>query len=116
MSNYAQTPAGPPPEVPGKTIGIVGLVLAFLVAPVGIVLSAIGLSQSKKAGYKNTPALVGVILGIIFTILGVIGIIASVMILGAAASQVNDAVAQYCAQMGWGPGPHDVNGTTITCP
>ena len=118
MSNYAQPPAPAPmpAEVPGKTMGIVGLVLAFVFAPVGIIVSAIGMSQSKKAGYKNTLALVGLILSIVFTIIWVVSIILFIMAAAVAASHVNDIYAEICTQMGLGPGPHDVNGQTITCP
>ena len=118
MSNYAQpsAPAPMPAEVPGKTMGIVGLVLAFVFAPAGIIVSAIGMSQSKKVGYKNTPALVGLILSIIFTIIWIISIIIVILGFAAAASQVDEITAQVCSQLGLGPGPHDVNGQTITCP
>lgn len=69
----APQPAGAPAaSYPGKTLGIVGLVLSFLVAIAGLIVSAIALSQSKKAGYKNTPALVGLILGIVFSVLWII--------------------------------------------
>ncbi|QNO37546.1 DUF4190 domain-containing protein [Protaetiibacter sp. SSC-01] len=67
----AAAPA-PGTSYPGKTLGIVGLIASFLVAIVGLILSAIALSQSKKAGYKNTPAKVGLILGIIFSILWIL--------------------------------------------
>ncbi|HLU63456.1 MAG TPA: hypothetical protein VKY66_02900 [Protaetiibacter sp.] len=68
-------PAGAPApsgDYPGKTLGIVGLILVFVVTVVGLIVSAVALSQSKKAGFKNTPAKVGVILGIVFIALGVI--------------------------------------------
>jgi hypothetical protein len=61
-------PAAAPGTYPGKTLGIVGLILSFVAAIVGLIVSAIALSQSKKAGFKNTPAKVGLILGIVFSI------------------------------------------------
>lgn len=67
MAEYQAVPTSPP----GKTLGIVGLVLAFVFAPAGIVVSAIAMSQSKGVGFKNTPAKAGLILGIIFTVLAV---------------------------------------------
>ncbi|WP_291039905.1 hypothetical protein [Herbiconiux sp.] len=63
-------PAGT--DFPGKTLGIVGLVVAIIANLIGLIISAIALSQSKKAGYKNTPALAGVIVGAILTVLGII--------------------------------------------
>lgn len=65
---------------PGKTLGIVGLVVAIVFNVVGLIISAIALSQSKRAGYKNTPALIGLIIGIILTAASlVVAIIIAVM-------------------------------------
>jgi preprotein translocase subunit SecG len=65
------TPA-PAPASDGKTLGIVGLVLAFLVPLAGLIVSIIAGNQSKAAGVENTPAKVGVILSIVFMVLGII--------------------------------------------
>lgn len=105
-----QSPAGayyqqPAVEDPGKTLGIVGLILSFFTAVIGLIISAVAFSKSRKAGFKNTPALVGIIIGALGTIGVVIAIIVSVVALGAVASQ--------CAQLG--PGVHNVNGVTVTC-
>jgi hypothetical protein len=67
-----QPSAAAPATYPGKTLGIVGLIVSFFFAIVGLILSAVALSQSKKAGYKNTPAKVGLILGIVFSVLWII--------------------------------------------
>jgi hypothetical protein len=69
---YAPAPVAPT-TYPGKTLGIVGLVLTFVFTLLGLILSIVAFSQSKSAGFKNTPAKVGIILGIIFIVLGVIG-------------------------------------------
>ncbi len=55
----------PPPGVdyPGKTLGVVGLIVAIFANVIGIVISAIALDQSKRAGFRNTPAKAGVIVG-----------------------------------------------------
>lgn len=105
-----QSPAGtyyqqPAAEDPGKTLGIVGLILSFFTALIGLIISAVALNKSKKAGFKNTPALVGIIIGALGTIGIVIAIIVSVVALGAVASQ--------CATLG--PGVHNVNGVTVRC-
>jgi hypothetical protein len=42
--------------VPGKTLGIVGLVLAFVMPLLGLILSIVAKVQSRGAGAKNTPA------------------------------------------------------------
>ncbi|MFT4030144.1 MAG: hypothetical protein QM675_09740, partial [Protaetiibacter sp.] len=101
----AAPPAAAPVSYPGKTLGIVGLILAFLAAIVGLIVSAIALSQSKKAGYKNTPALVGLIIGI----LGSIAWIIFWVVIGVTAATLGNA----CAELG--PGVWDVDGVTYTC-
>jgi hypothetical protein len=75
MAEYQATdtaPAPAPADYPGKTLGIVGLVLAILAPVVGIVLSAIALNQSKSAGYPNKLAKIGLIIGIVLTVLYVL--------------------------------------------
>tara|TARA_B100000378_G_C18020320_1_gene403954 strand:- start:673 stop:1308 length:636 start_codon:yes stop_codon:yes gene_type:complete len=63
----AVSPSAPDTEDPGKTLGIVGLVFAFVgLQLIGLILSIIGHSKSKKAGYKNTVALVGIIINAVF--------------------------------------------------
>lgn len=69
MTTPAPTPA---PVVPGKTLGIVALVLAFLAPLIGAILGFVARNQSKAAGVENTPAKVAIILGIVFTVLYVI--------------------------------------------
>lgn len=66
-----QQPA-PGVDYPGKTLGVVGLVVAIFFNVIGLIISAIAFNQSKKAGYKNTPALVGIIIGAVLLALGVI--------------------------------------------
>ena len=69
----AQYQATPPPYAavdPGKTMGIIGLVLAFLCSIAGLIVSLLAYNKSKAAGYKNTIALVGIVLSIIFMVTG----------------------------------------------
>src|SRR3546814_8543964 len=47
--------------------------LAFVFTIVGLILSIIANGQSKAAGYKNGPAKAGIIISIIFIVLGIIG-------------------------------------------
>jgi hypothetical protein len=109
---YAQ-PAYTPPAYaapaaadPGRTLGIVGLILAFFVSPAGIIVSAIGLSRSRKAGNKNGLALAGLILSIVFFVVTVLVI---VIIVAATVSLVGQ-----CADLGGGV--QEINGVTVTCP
>jgi hypothetical protein len=84
------------PEPPGRTMGIVGFILAFLLPPAGIVVSAMALSESKKAGVPNPLGTWGLWLSIAFTVLGVLGVLAwlgiiftSIATLGAATTAVS---------------------------
>jgi hypothetical protein len=99
---YYQQPVA---EDPGKTLGIVGLILSFFTALIGLIVSAIALNKSKKAGFKNTPALVGIIIGAIGTVFAVIAISLAIAAVVAA--------GQKCAELG--PGVHQEGGVTITC-
>ena len=90
---------------PGKTLGIIGLVLSFFTALIGMIISIIAFRSSKKAGFKNAPALAGIIIGAVFTVGAIIGIIALVAVVG--------KVASDCSQLG--PGVHVVNGVTYRC-
>jgi len=98
--------------VPGKTLGIVALVVVFFASLVGLILGYVARSQSKKAGVKNTPAKVAIILGWIFLVLSIIATIIIVIVLvnGAGA-----ALQELCE--GMAPGEYELNtGGTITCP
>ncbi|MFT4122676.1 MAG: hypothetical protein QM635_02475 [Microbacteriaceae bacterium] len=82
-------PAAPvpaPADYPGKTLGIVGLVLAFVFSLAGIIVSAIAFKQSKDAGFPNTPAKVGLILSIVFFALSVIWVVFVIIVAVAASS------------------------------
>ena len=107
MTTPAPTPApGPAPVDDGKTLGIVGLVLAFLFSLAGLIVSIIARNQSKRAGVSNGPATAGIIISIIGIVITVIVIIVSVM--GAM------ALLQACA--GLEPGVYTLeNGGTLTC-
>lgn len=88
MTTPAPTPApGPAPVSDGKTLGIVGLVLAFVFPLAGLIVSIIARNQSKAVAVENTPAKIGLILSIIFLVLGVlISIIYFVVIAAAVGS------------------------------
>jgi len=52
------------PDIPGKTLGIVSLILPFVgFGLVALILGIVALNQSKQVGYKNTPAIWGIVLG-----------------------------------------------------
>jgi len=82
-------PAG---DFPGKTLGIVGLVLAILAAPVGLIVSIVANNQSKAAGFPNQLAKIGIIVGAILTAIWVISIVIWAI---AAAALLSSGIATY---------------------
>ena len=58
----------PAPKAPA--VAIVGLVLAFIVPPVGLILSLVAISRSKRAGTGKGLAIGGIVVGTLLTILG----------------------------------------------
>jgi uncharacterized membrane protein len=88
------------PPLPQKTntMAILGLVFAFVASPVGIVLSAIGLKQTKERNEGGRGlALAGLILSIIFTLIGVLVMIFVFAVAGAAVKAASDASQQIDA-------------------
>lgn len=98
-------PAAAPTASDGKTLGIVALIVAFFFSVIGIILGFVAKSQSKRAGVKNTPATVAIVLGFVFLAGTIIAI--SVAVAGAG------ALLSQCADLG--PGVHEVGGVTYTC-
>ena len=93
-------------ENPGKTMGIVGLILAFPLQLVGLIVSIIALRKSKKAGFKNAPALWGIIVSIVLMIIAIILIVLAVVAASALLAQCGDL----------GSGVHELeNGIIVTC-
>ena len=98
--------AAPAPANPGKTMGVVALVLSIIgLHLVGVIVGFIGLNQSKKAGQKNGFALAGLIIGFI----GMVIVLALIVGGGALFGSLFGA----CAELG--PGVHEVGGVTYTC-
>ena len=106
-------PVVEPTEDPGKTLGIVALVLGIcglvigclcgcvftpcmliglVISIAGIVVGAMGMKKSKAVGLKNTMGMIGLILSIVVTVIGavlvaiwLISMIASFGVVGIAA-------------------------------
>ena len=72
MADYQATP--PPTADPGNTLGIVGLILAIIPcsSTIGLVLSIVAYILSRRAGYQNSKALAGIIIGAAWLIIGLI--------------------------------------------
>ncbi len=74
LSNPATQPiqpqlARPTQEDPNLTLAIVGVCLVTIPIPIApLIICTIALNNSKKRGYKNTLAFVGLIMSIISTV------------------------------------------------
>lgn len=90
-----------PVKDPGKVLGIVSLILGIvsivgncctcipviswivafalpIFAIVGLILGIVGMKKSKKAGFKNTFAIIGLIISIVGIIIAIVSIVLSV--------------------------------------
>ncbi|KQO96571.1 DUF4190 domain-containing protein [Leifsonia sp. Leaf264] len=54
---------------PGRTLGIIGLVLAIFFNIIGLIVSIVAYNKSRKAGYSNGFAVAGIIVGAVLLIL-----------------------------------------------
>ena len=105
----AYSSAAVAPVNPGKTMGVVALVLSILpfLQLFGVILGFVGLTQSKKVGQKNGLALAAIIIGFVLMalsiILVVVGLAGTFAVIGGA-----------CAELG--SGVWEVDGVTYTCP
>jgi hypothetical protein len=72
MADYQATPQ--PAVDPGNTLGIVGLILAIIpcTSTIGLVLSIVAFIISRRAGFKNSKALAGIIIGAAWLAIGLI--------------------------------------------
>ncbi|MFK0242309.1 DUF4190 domain-containing protein [Microbacterium sp. NPDC090281] len=95
----------PQPTPPGRVLSIVGLVLAFLVAPVGLIISIVAAVKLGKAKQPKGLAIAGIIVGALVTIFWIILV---VILVAVAASLVG-----MCGELG--AGVWEVNGVTYTC-
>ncbi|EIC09246.1 hypothetical protein OR221_0954 [Microbacterium laevaniformans OR221] len=98
--------------VPGRTLGIVALVLAIVpvgLQPIGLILGIVALVQSKKAGVKNGMAVAAIIVSSVLIVIGIIiGIVVAVVFANAAGDLI-----QFCANNP--SGVYELNGQMITC-
>lgn len=98
-------PMPPQAAAPADGLAIAGLVLAFIAAPVGLILSLVALVKRKKAGASIAMPLIGVIVSALFVIGTIIAIAVGVNMLA--------QVAQICQELG--PGTWEAGGVTYTC-
>jgi hypothetical protein len=73
MASYQ---AVPPPAAndPGNTLGLVGMILAIIPCTyfIGLILSIVGFVMSRRAGFRNQKALIGIVVGVVWLVLSII--------------------------------------------
>lgn len=97
---YGPAPAPPPsgyPPCPSRrptnSLAIAALVCSLLLAPLGIVLGHVSLSQIKRSGEEGRGfAIAGLAIGYLFTVTAVVGLIAFVVFVAALGSAVRHSV------------------------
>ncbi|MFP3813585.1 hypothetical protein, partial [Bacillus sp. SIMBA_005] len=75
-------------------LSIIGLVLAFVAAPIGLILSIVAAVKLGKAGAPKGIAIAGIIVGAVITLLYIIGIILFVTLFA--------GIIGTCAELGPG--------------
>lgn len=110
---YPGSYQAPAPQ-PGKTMGIIGLILSCLffipfASLVGMILSIVAFVQSRKARMSNGPALAGIIIG---AVVFVLTLLATILIFAFAVDQVGSLI-EICEDLG--PGTHFVDGEVYEC-
>ena len=91
---------------PGRTLGIIGLILAFSINVVGPIVSIVALRESTKAGFENGPATAGIVVSIL--------IVGAAIVAGIAAAATAATAASQCAE--YGAGVHELDsGVTLAC-
>ncbi len=100
-------PGQPTPyaAAPGQGLAVAGLVLAFVLAPLGLILSIVAAVRLGKAGAPRGLAIAGIAVGAVITVIWIIGIIVLVSVFA--------NLFSMCADLG--PGVWQVGGVTYTC-
>ena len=73
MASYQAVPP-PAPDDPGKTLGLVGMILAIIpcTAFIGLILSIVAFVMSRRVGIQNQKAMIGIIVGAIWLVISII--------------------------------------------
>jgi heme/copper-type cytochrome/quinol oxidase subunit 2 len=114
--NAPQYNAGPPAggSAPGRTMGIVALILAIVpfTQLIGLILGIVALVQSRKAGAKNGMAVAAIIVA---AILLVISIIVVISLIAFAASVTGDLTSLVNTCLEDPSGSVTYQGVDLTC-
>ena len=79
MANYQAAPT-PAADYPGKTLGLVGMILAIIpcTSGIGLILSIVAFIQSRGVGIRNQKAFIGIIVGVVWLAISIIAQISGV--------------------------------------
>jgi len=97
--------AVPPPPNP-RSLAVLGLILACVSGPVGVVVSVVALLRARRAGEKDTAAVVGIVVGLATTAAFIAGVVYFQAVF---AGQTG-----VCADLG--PGVHEGAFGSFSCP
>lgn len=90
-------------------LGVIGLILAIIMVPVGLVVSVVARAKSRRAGYPNRLAVAGIVIGGALTVLTVVGFIVLMLVIAPYLDPF-----ELCEELGPGPHVRD-DGVTIEC-
>jgi hypothetical protein len=110
--SYGAAPQAPAPARRTNVMAILGLVFAFVFAPLGIVFAIIGRKQIARTGEGGRGlATAGLILSIVFVVVWIATLVGIFALAASVGSQVSDSdvAAQISAQSGG-------RVTEVTCP
>jgi hypothetical protein len=93
-----------------RTLSITGLVLAFLISPVGLVISIVAMVKARRNGAGNGLALAGIIVGLLGTAILVVG---AFVVMSLVPNFVE--LTEQCQGLASGA-PVEVNGAKVECP
>jgi hypothetical protein len=113
----AQQPGFPVPVQPQRTntMAILGLVFAFVFSPLGIVFSAMGLSQTKKRGEGGRGlAIAGLVLSIVFLLIS-IALVAVVLVAANEIAENPESAAELFEEPAGDVGTGDLEGVATAC-
>jgi hypothetical protein len=73
MANY-QVPPTPGADDPGKTLGLVGMILAIIPCTyfIGLILSVVAFVMSNRVGIRNQRAVIGIIIGAVWLVISIV--------------------------------------------
>ncbi len=93
-----------------RALGITGLVLAFLISPVGLVISIVAMVKARRSGTGNGLALAGIIVGLLGTAILVVG---AFVVMSLVPHFVE--LTEQCQGLASGASV-EINGATVQCP